>query len=131
VTVIWKQVSLGYILKYVTLLSSYTVGQRGDIIYLLDAEGVVGPLVERTYSLDPSGMWKMLGPPPTPSKVEEWLQGIGVTMYEGGSAVLTSSGRLTVRGPKEQIDLCEGLFCSPDPTVFQRMKSWFSNLKLW
>jgi hypothetical protein len=112
------------LLLYTTSLSESSLAQIGNTIYVVKGVGTFEPIVKRTYT-QPVGRW-------TRSRIAEddeesaetFLSSCGVTFYEGTSARLTNSERLTVYNTPAELDLCDTLFSGHDVTIIERMISW-------
>ena len=110
-------------LRYISNLLGCEAIQNDGTIYLIQPIGTFGPMQEHTYILSPS----IFGPAATvdAQEIENFLHGNGVIFYEGTGVILGKSGKtFVVRNTQEQLDLCDQMFTSSPPTLFERITAW-------
>jgi hypothetical protein len=108
------------LLQYVRAMSTGTggsLGQRGNTLYLLDADGAF-EVVTRTYTLAPKSIEVLRSEGP-----EQFLGKHGVRFdYEGTFAEITSAGKLRICNTQENLDLIGTLGFTPDPSILEMLK---------
>jgi hypothetical protein len=92
------------------------LGQRGNVLYLMNTAGTFEPLITRDFTVDPAWV----------NDPESLLRKLRLLPYEGAYARLLQPDKVRIRTTKAEMDQCrELLHAEPIPTLVEKLRQWW------